>query len=80
MEGFMPGVAPTSGISEQCADLIRERCGVIIHELHTVMKDEQVQITGQIGSWHGKQLASEAARQLFPGLRIDNKLIVIKTR
>ena len=76
----MPGVAPTNGTSETCADMIRERCGVVIHELHTVMTDELVHITGQIGSWHGKQLASEAARQLFPGMRIDNKLTVIKTR
>ncbi len=76
----MPGVAPTNGTSERCADMIRERCGVVIHELHAMMKDDQVQITGLIGSWHGKQLASEAARQLFPGMRIDNKLTVIKTR
>ncbi len=76
----MPGVAPANGTSEKCADLIRERCGVAIHELHAIMQDDQVRITGQIGSWHGKQLASEAARQLFPGLRIDNKLTVIKAR
>lgn len=76
----MPGVAPTHGTSEKCAEMIRERCGVVIHELHATMKDDRVRITGLIGSWHGKQLASEAARQLFPGMRIDNKLTVIKTR
>jgi len=76
----MPGVAPTNGSSEKCAELIRERCGVMIHELHARMEDGEIRITGQIGSWHGKQLASEAARQLFPGMRVDNKLTVVKPR
>lgn len=66
--------------SSRCIELIRERCGVVIHELQISLADDQLQITGAIGSWHGKQLASEAARGLFPDRRICNQLEVIKPR
>lgn len=76
----MQGLTQTEDLSHRCIQLIRERCGVVIHELQTTLADEHVQITGIIGSWHGKQLASEAARALFPELRIHNELRVIKPR
>ncbi len=66
--------------SSRCIELIRERCGVVIHELQIILEEDQLQITGVIGSWHGKQLASEAARSLFPDSRICNQLEVIKPR
>ena len=66
--------------SSRCIELIRERCGVVIHELQISLEDDQLQITGVIGSWHGKQLASEAARSLFPDRRICNQLEVVMPR
>lgn len=66
--------------SSRCVELIRDRCGVVIHELQIALIDDELQITGVIGSWHGKQLASEAARSLFPERRICNQLEVVKPR
>lgn len=66
--------------SSRCIQLIRERCGVAIQELQMTLEDDQVRITGVIGSWHGKQLASEAARSLYPNRRIYNLLQVVKPR
>ena len=66
--------------SSRCIELVRERCGVVIHELQISLEDDQLQIRGVIGSWHGKQLASEAARSLFPDRRICNQLEVVKPR
>jgi len=76
----MQGIIQANDASNRCIQLIRNRCGVVIQELQTTLKDNQVQITGVIGSWHGKQLASEAARSLFPDRRISNLLKVVKTR
>ena len=76
----MQSVASVDDASQRCADFIRERCGVIIHALRARIDGNLIRIDGQIGSWHGKQLASEAARQLFPGMQIDNQLTVIKPR
>ncbi len=76
----MQGIVHCDDASGRCIELIRQRCGVVIQELQTTLRDNQVQITGVIGSWHGKQLASEAARSLFPDRRINNQLKVVKTR
>ena len=76
----MQGVVQIDDASGRCVQLIRERCGVVIHELKIALRDDQVQITGVIGSWHGKQLASEAARSLFSDQRINNQLRVVKPR
>ncbi|MEO2035769.1 MAG: hypothetical protein ABGZ35_27140 [Planctomycetaceae bacterium] len=74
MEGV---VVERDDASSRCIELIHERCGVAIHELQISLIDEQLRISGVIGSWHGKQLASEAARSLFPDRRICNHLQVI---
>ena len=76
----MEGVLQTNDASERCMEFIRNRCGAVIHDLQTTLIGDLFRITGKIGSWHGKQLASEAARKLFPDLRIDNQLKVIKSR
>jgi hypothetical protein len=76
----MQGMIQTDDASSRCIQLIRNRCGVVIQELQATLQDNQVQITGVIGSWHGKQLASEAARSLFPDRRISNQIKVVKTR
>lgn len=76
----MQGTVQTDDSSSRCVELIRASCGAAIHELQMTLGDDQVQITGMIGSWHGKQLASEAARSLYPGRRIYNLLQVIKPR
>ncbi len=76
----MQGIVQTDDSSSRCIQLIRERCGVVIQELQTTLRDDHIQITGVIGSWHGKQLASEAARSLFPNHRIQNLLQVVKPR
>ena len=75
----MQGVVQTDDVSNRCVQLIHECCGVLIRQLQVTFLQGQVQITGVIGSWHGKQLASEAARKLFPDRRISNQLRVIKT-
>ena len=76
----MHGVIHIEDASSRCIQRIRERCDTVIHQLETTLRDDQVQITGVIGSWHGKQQASEAARSLFPDRRICNKLEVVKLR
>ena len=76
----MHGTIDTPNPSAECVRLIRERCGVVIHELRAELAGEFVHITGLIGSWHGKQLASEAARSLFPTHQIDNQLQVTRQR
>jgi len=80
MEDFMHGTLGQEDVSERCVRMIRDCCGGAIHDLQTTRRDDLVRITGLVGSWHGKQLASEAARSLFPGLRIENQLKVIKPR
>ena len=70
----------SADVSVRCIERIRERCGAIIHELQTLQSESAIEIRGQIGSWHGKQLASEAARELFPGFWINNRLRVITRR
>jgi hypothetical protein len=74
----MQDVVQLDDVSSRCIQLIRERCGVVIHELQIVLRESDLQITGVIGSWHGKQLASEAARSLFPDRLISNQLEVVK--
>ena len=76
----MQEAVQTDDSGSRCVQLIHERCGVAIHDLQTTLQDDEVQITGVIGSWHGKQLASEAARSLYPDHRIHNLLQVVKTR
>ena len=76
----MHGTIDFTNPSVECIRIIRERCGVVIHELHAELTDDGVIITGLIGSWHGKQLASEAARTLFPDHQIDNQLQVLRQR
>ncbi len=75
----MQGVVQTDDVSNRCVQLIHECCSVSIQKLQVTLRQERVQITGVIGSWHGKQLASEAARKLFPDWRISNQLRVVKT-
>ena len=76
----MQGVVPCNNVSSRCVQLIRERCGVVINELQVVLRESDLQITGMMGSWHGKQLASEAARSLFPDRQICNQLEVVRQR
>ena len=76
----MQGVVQADDVSSRCIQLIREKCGIVIQELQITLRHERVQITGVIGSWHGKQLASEAARSLFPEWLISNDLRVVKPR
>ncbi len=66
--------------TDQCIQMIRDRCSVCIHELQLSVDGQTVTMTGQIGSWHGKQLASEAAKKLFPGRRVENRLQVVRPR
>ncbi|MCH2202928.1 MAG: hypothetical protein MK102_13225 [Fuerstiella sp.] len=76
----MQSVVRLDDVNSRCIQLIRERCGVVIHELQVVLRESDLQITGVIGSWHGKQLASEAARSLFPDRLIINQLEVVRPR
>ena len=58
----MPGAIETADPAAQCLALIREQSGVSIYEFRTELTATTLLLSGRIGSWHGKQLASEAAR------------------
>ncbi|MCA9059113.1 MAG: BON domain-containing protein [Planctomycetaceae bacterium] len=63
-----------------CLSLIRQMANVVIQDLNVEVREESVVLTGRSASWHGKQMATTAARQVFPDRRIDNQLQVVKPR
>ncbi|MCA9064716.1 MAG: hypothetical protein KDA96_16710 [Planctomycetaceae bacterium] len=66
--------------ARDCLQMIHQMTNAIVHDLNVTVLDDSVILTGRASSWHGKQMATTAARQVFPRYRIDNQLQVVKVR
>jgi hypothetical protein len=79
--GFTMQLPPrTSPETDCCLDLIHHLAAVQIHELHVSVETDRVVLTGRTASWYGKQVATTAARRMYPDCRIDNRLLVTTVR
>lgn len=70
----------TSPETDRCLDLIEQLAGVVVHELCVDVGFTSVVLTGRAASWHAKQVATTAARQMYPNHRIENQLQVVTLR
>jgi hypothetical protein len=70
----------TSPETDRCLDVIDQLASVVIHDLCVDVGLDCVRLTGRAGSWHAKQVATSAARRMYPTLQIDNQLQVVTTR
>ncbi|MFN8707518.1 MAG: hypothetical protein ACK50J_12620 [Planctomyces sp.] len=70
----------TSPETDCCLDLIHQLAAVQIHDLHVSVETDRVVLTGRTASWYGKQVATTAARRMYPDCRIDNRLLVTTVR
>ncbi|MEY2725046.1 MAG: hypothetical protein RLZZ458_913 [Planctomycetota bacterium] len=70
----------TSPETDRCQDLIQQLGGGMVNDLHVDVGFSSVTLTGRAASWYAKQLATTAARKMYPNHRIDNQLIVTIAR
>ena len=70
----------TSPETDRCLDLIHQLAGVIVQELHVDVGFTSVTLSGRADSWYAKQVATTAARRMYPDHRIENLLQVTKIR
>ena len=70
----------TSPETDRCQELIQQLGSVLVNDLHVEADFQSVTLTGRAGSWSAKQLATTAARRMYPSHRIDNQLQVIVPR
>ncbi len=70
----------TSPETDRCMDLIQQLASVVVNDLHVDVGFENVTLTGRAGSWYAKQVATTAARKMYPDLRVDNQLQVVTIR
>ncbi len=66
--------------TDRCMDLIHQLAGDVVQELHVDVGFSSVALTGRAGSWYAKQVATTAARRMYPDHRIENLLQVTKIR
>lgn len=70
----------TSPETDRCMDLIQQLASVVVRDLCVDVGFESVVLTGRADSWHGKQVATSAARRMYPNHRIENLLQVTTVR
>jgi len=70
----------TSPETDRCMDLIQQLASVVVRDLCVDVGFESVVLTGRADSWHGKQVATSAARSMYPKHRIENLLEVTTVR
>lgn len=70
----------TSPETDRCLDLIQQLASVVVHDLCVDVGFTSVTLTGRAGSWYAKQVATTAARRMYPNHRIENQLQVITPR
>lgn len=70
----------TSPETDRCLELIQQLGSVLVHDLCVESDFQSVTLTGRAGSWYAKQLATTAARRMYPNHRIDNQLRVVTAR
>jgi hypothetical protein len=70
----------TTTETDRCLEVMRQLASVFVQDLNVAVDDDSVSLTGHVGSWYGKQVATTAVRRLYPTHRIENKLQVITVR
>ena len=70
----------TSPETDRCMDLIQQLASVVVQDLHVAVDVDSVVLTGRAGSWYAKQVATSAARKMYPCFRIENHLVVSTVR
>ena len=70
----------TSPETDRCMDLIQQLASVVVHDLCVDVGFQSVTLTGRAGSWYAKQVATTAARRMYPNHRIENMLQVTTPR
>ena len=70
----------TSPETDRCMDLIQQLAIVVVHDLCVDVGFQSVTLTGRAGSWYAKQVATTAARRMYPHHRIENLLQVTTIR
>jgi hypothetical protein len=70
----------TSPETDRCMDLIQQLASVVVDDLFVDVGNQSVVLTGRADSWHGKQVATSAARRMYPNHRIENLLRVSTIR
>ena len=72
-----PRTSPETG---RCMDLIHQLASVVVQDLVVDVGFDSVVLTGRAGSWYAKQVATTAARRMYPDHRIENLLQVVTVR
>lgn len=70
----------TNPETDRCQELIQQLGSVSVNDLHVEADFHTVTLSGRAGSWYAKQLATTAARRMYPNHRIDNQLQVVLPR
>jgi len=70
----------TSPESDSCMVLIQQLDSFVVHDLFVDVGFQSVTLTGRAGSWYAKQVATTAARRMYPNHRIENLLQVTTIR
>lgn len=70
----------TSPETDCCMDLIHQLASVVVQDLHVDVGFDSVVLTGRAGSWYAKQVATTAARRMYPNHRVENQLQVNSLR
>lgn len=70
----------TSPETECCRDLIHQLASVVVQDLNVDVGFNTVVLTGCAGSWYAKQVATTAARRMYPHHRVENQLRVVTVR
>jgi hypothetical protein len=70
----------TTNNTDRCLEVMRQLASVFVQDLSVLVDDEAVTLTGRVGSWYGKQVATTAVRRLYPTHRIQNMLQVKTVR
>jgi hypothetical protein len=70
----------TSPETDRCMDLIQQLASVVVQDLCVDAGFQSVTLTGRAGSWYAKQVATTAARRMYPNHRIENLLQVVTPR
>ncbi len=70
----------TSPETDRCLDLIQQSASVVVDDLFVDVGNLSVVLTGRADSWHAKQIATSAARRMYPNHRIENLLQVNSIR
>lgn len=70
----------TSPETDRCQDLIQQLGGGLVHDFCVDVGFTSVTLTGRAASWYARQLATTAARKMYPDHRIENHLFVAVAR